>query len=187
MIVYHGGFEIIKEPEIRITKFNKDFYFGFYCTIMEEQAKRWATRFGNVGYVNEYEYTEIVGLDICKFDNMTEEWLDFIVACRLGKKHDYDIVEGPMADDQIYNYIQGYIDELLKYTTLLPDGFIIAMIDLGNVIDSNIYSRAIERGIAQMLKNAIPTDVSAHVKGFKIYYRELGLKILSMERYSKFR
>ena len=41
---------------------------------------------------------------------MTEEWLDFIVACRLGKKHDYDIVEGPMADDQIYNYIQGYID-----------------------------------------------------------------------------
>lgn len=84
-------------------------------------------------------------------------------------------------------HIQGYIDELLKYTTLLPDGFIIAMIDLGNVIDSNIYSRAIERGIAQMLKNAIPTDVSAHVKGFKIYYRELGLKILSMERYSKFR
>ena len=110
VIVYHGGFEIIKEPEIRITKFNKDFYFGFYCTIMEEQAKRWATRFGNVGYVNEYEYTEIVGLDICKFDNMTEEWLDFIVACRLGKKHDYDIVEGPIADDQIYNYIQGYID-----------------------------------------------------------------------------
>ena len=110
MIVYHGGFEIIKEPEIRITKFNKDFYFGFYCTIMEEQAKRWATRFGNVGYVNEYEYTENAKLNILKFESMTEEWLDFIVSCRSGNNHDYDIVEGPMADDQIYNYIQGYID-----------------------------------------------------------------------------
>ena len=26
------------------------------------------------------------------------------------KPHTYDIVEGPMADDTIYNYIQNYID-----------------------------------------------------------------------------
>lgn len=36
---------------------------------------------------------------------MTEEWLDFIINCRSGKKHNYDIVIGAMADDQIYNYI----------------------------------------------------------------------------------
>ena len=41
---------------------------------------------------------------------MTEEWLDFIVACRSGQSHDYDIVEGPMADDTIYNYVQNFID-----------------------------------------------------------------------------
>ena len=41
---------------------------------------------------------------------MTEEWLDFIVACRRGNPHAYDIVEGPMADDTIYNYIQNYMD-----------------------------------------------------------------------------
>ena len=41
---------------------------------------------------------------------MTEEWLDFIVACRMGHSHQYDIVEGPMADDTIYNYIQNFID-----------------------------------------------------------------------------
>lgn len=41
---------------------------------------------------------------------MTEEWLDFIVACRRGIPHKYDIVEGPMADDTIYNYIQNYLD-----------------------------------------------------------------------------
>lgn len=41
---------------------------------------------------------------------MTEEWLDFIVSCRNGNPHNYDIVEGPMADDTIYNYIQNFID-----------------------------------------------------------------------------
>lgn len=35
---------------------------------------------------------------------------DFIVQCRSGMAHNYDIVEGPMADDTIYNYIQNYID-----------------------------------------------------------------------------
>ena len=36
---------------------------------------------------------------------MIEEWLDFIIQSRSGKKHDFDIVIGPIADDQIYNYI----------------------------------------------------------------------------------
>ena len=44
---------------------------------------------------------------------MTEEWLDFIVACRSGKSHDYDIVIGAMADDQIYNYVSDYIDGVI--------------------------------------------------------------------------
>ena len=41
---------------------------------------------------------------------MTEEWLDFIISCRNGQSHQYDIVEGPMADDTIYNYLQNYLD-----------------------------------------------------------------------------
>lgn len=110
MIIYHGSSQIVEIPEIRITKYNKDFYFGFYCTVMEKQAKRWATRFGETGYVSLYEYTPNEQLKILTFENMTEEWLDFIVACRTGKPHDYDIVEGPMADDTIYNYVQGFID-----------------------------------------------------------------------------
>ena len=36
---------------------------------------------------------------------MTEEWLDFIINCRNGEEHDFDIVIGAMADDQVYNYI----------------------------------------------------------------------------------
>lgn len=52
-------------------------------------------------------------LDIKEFKEMSEEWLDFIVSCRSGKKHDYDIVIGAMADDQIYNYISDYIDGVI--------------------------------------------------------------------------
>ena len=109
MEIYHGSTVIVENPEIRIEKFNKDFYFGFYCTIMEQQAIRWATRFGD-GIVNVFEYVPNDSLKILKFEKMTEEWLDFIIACRSGTPHDWDIVEGPMADDTIYNYIQEFQD-----------------------------------------------------------------------------
>lgn len=39
--------------------------------------------------------------------------MDFVVNCRNGIKHDYDIVIGAMADDQIYNYISDYINGVL--------------------------------------------------------------------------
>ena len=49
-------------------------------------------------------------LQIKEFKEMTDEWLAFIIDCRSGKTHDYDIVIGAMADDQIYNYISDYMD-----------------------------------------------------------------------------
>lgn len=30
-IVYHGSLQIVSEPEIRIARFHKDFYYGFHC------------------------------------------------------------------------------------------------------------------------------------------------------------
>ena len=110
MIIYHGSREIVEFPEIRKAVFNKDFYFGFYCTSYKEQAKRWATRYGKKGYINSYEYVPNGQLKYLKFDEMTEEWLDFIVACRLGTPHSYDIVEGLMANDTIFNYVQNLVD-----------------------------------------------------------------------------
>lgn len=109
MQLYHGSTQVVKHPEIRTAKYHKDFYFGFYCTSIESQAVRWATRFGE-GFVNVYEYKENAELRILRFEKMTDEWLDFIVSCRSGKAHNYDIVEGPMADDTIFNYVQSFID-----------------------------------------------------------------------------
>ena len=110
IILYHGSKELVEFPEIRMAKYHKDFYFGFYCTSYVEQAKRWAVRYSGTGIINEYVYIEDTSLKILKFEEMTEEWLDFIVACRSGVAHDYDIVEGPMANDTIFNYIQNFVD-----------------------------------------------------------------------------
>lgn len=116
MVLYHGSKEIVKYPEIRKAKYNKDFYFGFYCTKFPEQARRWAKRFGKNGFLNIYKYTPNIKLNCLVFEKMTDEWLDFIVACRTGEAHGYDIVEGPMADDTIYNYVQNFIDGKITRT-----------------------------------------------------------------------
>ena len=114
MVLFHGSKDIVEFPEIRKAIFNKDFYFGFYCTRYREQAERWATRYGKKGYINKYVYVPNGQLRYLKFKDMTEEWLDFIVACRLGKPHTYDIVEGPMANDTIFNYVQNFIDKKIS-------------------------------------------------------------------------
>ena len=44
-IIYHGSYCKIKEPKIINGKYTKDFGNGFYCTILEEQAKKWAEKY----------------------------------------------------------------------------------------------------------------------------------------------
>ena len=112
MSVYHGSYMPIKSPKIRKGRNTKDFGVGFYCTIIKEQAQRWARRY-DTKVVSIYDVRINSNLNIKEFKEMTEEWLDFIIACRSGKSHNYDIVIGAMADDQIYNFISDYIDGVI--------------------------------------------------------------------------
>jgi hypothetical protein len=112
MVVYHGGYCAIEKPEIRVSKNMKDFGIGFYCTRLQAQADRWAKRF-NTPVVSVYEYTPSAALDVLTFGSMNDAWLDFIVACRGGKPHGYAIVDGAMANDQIWNYIADFINAVL--------------------------------------------------------------------------
>lgn len=109
MTVYHGGYMAVKQPEIRKGRNTKDFGTGFYCTVIKEQAQRWARRY-DTKVVSIYEVRLRPTLKIKEFKDMTNEWLDFIIACRSGIPHDFDIVIGAMADDQIYNYISDYME-----------------------------------------------------------------------------
>lgn len=112
MKVYHGSSVAVSVPEIRRGRFSKDFGDGFYCTTLLEQAKRWASR-KKPSVVSLYEYLPSEGLKVLEFTEMTNEWLDFIVNCRRGISHNYDIVIGAMANDQVFNYINDYVDGIL--------------------------------------------------------------------------
>ncbi len=112
MTVYHGSYTTIKQPAIIKGKNTKDFGAGFYCTVIKEQAQRLAKRY-DTPVVNTYTVRLNTNLKILEFKEMTEEWLDFIINCRNGIPHDYDIVIGAMANDQIYNYIADYVEGII--------------------------------------------------------------------------
>ena len=109
MILYHASKEVVEFPEIRKTKYTKDFSWGFYCTNNFEQALRWANRGEGEPIINFFSYEENEKLSILKFDQMSDEWLDFIDRCRNGQTHRYDIVEGPMANDTVWNYVNDFL------------------------------------------------------------------------------
>ena len=123
MKLYHGSTFIVKEPNLEILNNRTDFGKGFYTTTDIEQAKKWAIikkkrlsiEKSNVEvnqYVNIYEYTENKDLKILNFMEATEEWLNFIFKNRQSEKliHDYDIVIGPVANDNLYQVLAGYED-----------------------------------------------------------------------------
>lgn len=110
MILYHGTNVIVRHPEIRVAGYNKDFGFGFYCTKLERQAKRWALTKRGKHIVCLYEYTPNPELNVRSFPEMSDEWLDFVVLCRHGEQHTFDIVEGPMADDEVWDYVEDYLE-----------------------------------------------------------------------------
>ena len=108
--LYHGRYTIVEKPRIMINGYNKDFGYGFYCTNIEKQAARWALTKKGGHIVNVYSFVPDDSLKQKRFETMTEEWLEFVVDCRRGCVHDYDLVEGPMADDTIWNYIEDYLN-----------------------------------------------------------------------------
>jgi len=108
--LYHGSNVVVEKPQVLVSGFYKDFGYGFYCTILEKQARKWALTKRGDHIVSVYHYQPAIDLKVLSFPEMTDEWLDFVVDCRRGVKHDYDVVEGPMADDQIWDYVEDYME-----------------------------------------------------------------------------
>ncbi len=104
MILYHTGFDVIKEPDIRHGRKNADFGQGFYMTADEEFARRWArVRKEGQTVVNRYELNT-TGLDICRFER-SREWFEYIMGNRHQKDDEIasDVIIGPIANDTIYD------------------------------------------------------------------------------------
>ncbi|MDL2227857.1 DUF3990 domain-containing protein [Odoribacter sp. OttesenSCG-928-L07] len=121
MIVYHGSYTKITKIDLSKCEPRKDFGKGFYVTNIQAQAEIWAERIGKKynqqGVVTEFIFYENAFIDgvykVLRFDKYDEQWLDFVTSNRRLDSpipaHDYDIVEGPIADDRISREIDNYI------------------------------------------------------------------------------
>ena len=113
MKLYHGSNQTIQDIDLSKGKKHKDFGQGFYTTHIREQAVYWSIRikdrFGGTATVTEFEFdldSAIAdGLNVKIFDKPDKDWALFVMANRkqdgLDFKHDYDIVIGPVADDNM--------------------------------------------------------------------------------------
>mgnify|MGYP000291103776 FL=1 len=122
MILYHGSYLGIPYPDLSHSRDKVDFGRGFYTTPLREQAEKWCGKFkrrGKDGVISRYTFDEdaFETLKIRRFESYSEEWLDFILACRSGEdRWEYDIVIGGVADDKVFNTIELYLDQLIDRT-----------------------------------------------------------------------
>ena len=133
MKVYHGSYTAIDEIDLNLCEVGKDFGQGFYVTKLYEQAEFWSIRKGRIkrtnGVVTEFDFNEnicrIMKLNVLHFDDYDEKWLEFVVQNRLNdteqQAHDYDIIEGPVADDRITEQIKDYIAGIITKEKFLND------------------------------------------------------------------
>lgn len=109
MTLYHGSLEIVEKPQILQANRPLDFGTGFYTTTSLQQARRWVKlrmeqNQASVGFINVYEYNPKKGLRTRRFLSANNAWIDFVHANRtvVDYNHDYDIVVGPVANDNVY-------------------------------------------------------------------------------------
>ena len=136
MQVFHGSDVRVEKIDLAKSEFFKDFGRGFYVTNNREHAYLRAMdvakrRNSEKPVITEFKYAETypitVGMNIKRFENVSKEWVEFIMLNRNRNishpAHTFDIVEGPIANDkmviQIRLYEQGKIsiEELVKKLT----------------------------------------------------------------------
>ena len=121
MKVYHGSKSIVKSPDVSFGRDNLDFGKGFYTTDLREQAEKWVQHFLNLGnraFINCYDFEKDSALKEFRykhFDSYNEDWLNFVLSNRNGGKDflQFDIVEGGIANDKVFNTLELYLDGLI--------------------------------------------------------------------------
>ncbi|MDR2385395.1 MAG: DUF3990 domain-containing protein [Tannerella sp.] len=131
MKVYHGSFTRIETIDLTKAEENKDFGKGFYVTNIRKHAERWAERiaaeYNKKPVVTEFEFYETAYTDsiysVLRFPKPSREWVEFIMKNRNPNipkpAHNYDIVEGAIANDWITSQIKLYEKGNISMDTLL--------------------------------------------------------------------
>jgi hypothetical protein len=117
MEIYHGSNEIIKIPQLLKGQRSLDFGNGFYTTTNLKQCRVFARKVlyrkkTGKAIVSCYEFNENVSqaIKVLRFDSPNKEWLEFITRNRIDQnpRNDYDLIIGPVANDDVYNTLLPY-------------------------------------------------------------------------------
>lgn len=130
LVLYHGSYCAVENPDLKKCAKYKDFGQGFYLTSSKEQAKSFAkisaAKAKNDGkepqdekfaYVSFFKVTDVSDLKTFSFESTDEKWLHCIVAHR---KNDvfaeirnqmkiYDVISGKIANDNTNATILAYM------------------------------------------------------------------------------
>lgn len=70
--IFHGSNVKVEKLEILVSGFYKDFVFGFYCTVLEKQAQKWALAKRGPSIVPVFRFQALDGLLVLSFPEMTD-------------------------------------------------------------------------------------------------------------------
>ena len=140
MILFHGTNENFPQIDLSKCKPYKDFGKGFYLTTMQEQAERMAQRtarmYGGSPCVIKYSVEDTIlsltDFNIKTFERPNEQWAKFVITNRNYNKIEnskednnadsrYDIVFGPIANDDLALLFRQFAGGLISVETLVNE------------------------------------------------------------------
>lgn len=119
MLLYHVSDTVIEKPKVKFTRSYTDLGKGFYLTSAYKNALKFCAKFktqGKDSFISSFEFAEdkLNTLNVTKFDDYSESWLDFILRCRSGQDtSNYDLVIGGVANDIVFNTVELFFDGLI--------------------------------------------------------------------------
>ena len=146
--IYHGATSLVQNPEIRPASRPMDFGVGFYLTTFPTQAVEWsrkkAKKESGTPVVSMYnlDLGRITKeLTTKSFEGTSDEWIDFILkhrkvsvynvisastngrlsrrlSVRKSFHHNFDMVMGEVADDDVFDAITLYEANVISFNEL---------------------------------------------------------------------
>lgn len=128
--LYHGSDTRIEAIDLSKSQMHKDFGRGFYLSAEFKQAMAFAKykaakpkSVSHKPFVSSFIFDELSitdgSLRVMQFSSYTEAWIDFIDANRAATNPDYDLVIGPIADDQVRTQFVRYKNGEISKAELL--------------------------------------------------------------------
>ena len=130
LILYHGSYCEVREPDLEKCQARKDFGKGFYLTSSKEQAENFlktsiakavtkgdAMADQNYGFISVFKFEMSSTLQSHIFEDADADWLHCIAAHRRRKSFEeieremalFDVIAGKIADDQTNTTLAAYI------------------------------------------------------------------------------